>query len=57
MVTMDRKQGVEVMQIVKPQHVIPIHYNDYSELNNALSDSRDLLHVRRVSYHFSPTST
>ena len=43
MVTMDGKQGVEVMQIVKLQRVIPIHYNDYSELNNALSDSRALL--------------
>ena len=29
MVTMDGKQGVELMQIVQPNLAIPIHYNDY----------------------------
>ena len=38
MVTMDGKQGVEVMQIVKPQRVIPIHYNDYDVFTSPLSD-------------------
>jgi L-ascorbate metabolism protein UlaG (beta-lactamase superfamily) len=38
MVTMDGKQGVEVMQIVKPQRAIPIHYNDYDVFTSPLSD-------------------
>lgn len=29
MVTMDARQGVEMLQIVAPEHAIPIHYNDY----------------------------
>src|SRR5690606_34498729 len=28
-VTMDGKDGVQMMQIVKPKKTIPIHYNDY----------------------------
>jgi L-ascorbate metabolism protein UlaG (beta-lactamase superfamily) len=38
MVTMDGKQGVEVMQLVKPQCAIPIHYNDYDVFTSPLSD-------------------
>lgn len=38
MVTMDGKQGVEVMQIVKPHRAIPIHYNDYDVFTSPLSD-------------------
>lgn len=38
MVTMDGKQGVEAMQIVNPEQVIPIHYNDYDVFKSPLSD-------------------
>ena len=38
MVTMDAKQGVEVMQLVKPRLSIPIHYNDYDVFKSPLSD-------------------
>jgi L-ascorbate metabolism protein UlaG (beta-lactamase superfamily) len=38
MVTMDGKQGVEVMQIVNPQRAIPIHYNDYDVFTSPLSE-------------------
>jgi L-ascorbate metabolism protein UlaG (beta-lactamase superfamily) len=38
MVTMDAKQGVEVMRIVKPRRAIPIHYNDYDVFTSPLSD-------------------
>jgi L-ascorbate metabolism protein UlaG (beta-lactamase superfamily) len=38
MVTMDAKQGVEVMRIVKPQRAIPIHYNDYDVFTSPLAD-------------------
>jgi L-ascorbate metabolism protein UlaG (beta-lactamase superfamily) len=38
MVTMDGKQGVEVMQIVNPRRAIPIHYNDYDVFKSPLSE-------------------
>jgi L-ascorbate metabolism protein UlaG (beta-lactamase superfamily) len=38
MVTMDGKQGVELMQIVNPKKAIPIHYNDYDVFQSPLSD-------------------
>ena len=30
MVTMDPRQGVDVIRLVKPKTAIPIHYDDYS---------------------------
>jgi L-ascorbate metabolism protein UlaG (beta-lactamase superfamily) len=38
MVTMDAKEGVEMMHIVNPQHAIPIHYNDYDVFKSPLVD-------------------
>ena len=39
MVTMDPKQGVEVIKIVKPKTAIPIHYDDYTAFESALGDT------------------
>ncbi len=38
MVTMDAKQGVELVRIVNPQRAIPIHYNDYDVFTSSLAD-------------------
>jgi L-ascorbate metabolism protein UlaG (beta-lactamase superfamily) len=38
MVTMDGKQGVQLVQLVKPDITIPIHYNDYDVFLSPLSD-------------------
>ncbi|KAL4928027.1 MBL fold metallo-hydrolase [Aspergillus undulatus] len=38
MVTMDAKQGVELMQLVKPDVTIPIHYDDYDVFASGLDD-------------------
>ncbi len=38
LVTMDGKQGVQLMQMVAPQRAIPIHYNDYDVFTSPLSD-------------------
>jgi L-ascorbate metabolism protein UlaG (beta-lactamase superfamily) len=38
LVTMDGKQGVQLMQLVAPQHAIPIHYNDYDVFTSPLAD-------------------
>jgi L-ascorbate metabolism protein UlaG (beta-lactamase superfamily) len=37
-VTMDGKDGVQMMQIVKPKKTIPIHYNDYDVFKSPLAD-------------------
>jgi L-ascorbate metabolism protein UlaG (beta-lactamase superfamily) len=38
MVTMDAKQGVEMMQLINPDLTIPIHYDDYDVFMSPLSD-------------------
>jgi len=38
MVTMDAKQGVQLMQLIKPDLTIPIHYDDYDVFLSPLSD-------------------
>jgi L-ascorbate metabolism protein UlaG (beta-lactamase superfamily) len=37
-VTMDGKDGVQMMQIVKPKKTIPIHYNDYDVFKSPLAE-------------------
>jgi L-ascorbate metabolism protein UlaG (beta-lactamase superfamily) len=37
-VTMDGKDGVQIMQIIAPERAIPIHYNDYDVFKSPLSD-------------------
>lgn len=37
-VTMDGKDGVQLMQIIQPRHAIPIHYDDYDVFKSPLSD-------------------
>lgn len=38
LLTMDAKQGVEALRIIKPKVAIPIHYNDYTIFKSPLSD-------------------
>jgi L-ascorbate metabolism protein UlaG (beta-lactamase superfamily) len=40
MVTMDARQGVEMVQLVNPRRAIPIHYADYDVFKSPLSDFR-----------------
>lgn len=37
-VTMDGKDGVQLMQIVQPRKAIPIHFNDYDVFKSPLAD-------------------
>jgi len=37
-VTMDGKDGVQMLQIIKPKKAIPIHYNDYDVFKSPLAD-------------------
>lgn len=38
LVTMDAKQGVELLNLVRPRHAIPIHFNDYDVFTSSLTD-------------------
>ncbi|HET7434362.1 MAG TPA: MBL fold metallo-hydrolase [Thermoanaerobaculia bacterium] len=40
LLTMDAKQGVEMIHIVKPRTAIPIHYDDYGVFKSPLEDFR-----------------
>lgn len=37
-VTMDGKDGVQMLQIIRPKKAIPIHYNDYDVFKSPLAD-------------------
>jgi L-ascorbate metabolism protein UlaG (beta-lactamase superfamily) len=38
LVTMDAKQGVEMIKIINPTIAVPIHYNDYDVMTSSLDD-------------------
>jgi L-ascorbate metabolism protein UlaG (beta-lactamase superfamily) len=38
LVTMDAKQGLEMLRLVAPEVAIPIHYDDYDVFKSPLSD-------------------
>lgn len=38
LVTMDARQGVELLKLLRPRHAIPIHYNDYDIFTSPLTD-------------------
>jgi len=41
MVTMDAKQGIQLVQLIQPDITIPIHYDDYEAFVSPLSDFKD----------------
>lgn len=40
-VTMDDRQGMEVLERIAPKHAIPIHYNDFDVFKSPLSEFQD----------------
>lgn len=54
MVTMDAKQGVEMIKIIDPTIAVPIHYNDYTVFKSPLSDFKKAVKAagleRKVRY-------
>jgi L-ascorbate metabolism protein UlaG (beta-lactamase superfamily) len=44
MVTMDAKQGVQLMQLINPDLTIPIHYDDYEVFLSPLDDFKKAVH-------------
>jgi L-ascorbate metabolism protein UlaG (beta-lactamase superfamily) len=64
-VTMDGKDGVRMMQIVRPKKTVPIHYNDYDVFKSPLEDfarevraaglEKDVVYLGHgETYSFSP---
>lgn len=43
MVTMDAKQGVQLMRLVRPDMTIPIHFDDYDMFMSPLADFKNLV--------------
>lgn len=43
MVTMDGKQGLELMQVIRPDVTIPIHYDDYEVFASPLKEFQKLV--------------
>jgi L-ascorbate metabolism protein UlaG (beta-lactamase superfamily) len=50
MVTMDGKQGVEMMRIMEPEMTIPIHYNDYDVFKSPLADFQQEVEAAGLSH-------
>ncbi|MDP9418067.1 MAG: MBL fold metallo-hydrolase [Actinomycetota bacterium] len=46
LVTMDGKQGAELLQIVRPRQAVPIHYDDYTVFTSPLSDFTEAVRWR-----------
>jgi L-ascorbate metabolism protein UlaG (beta-lactamase superfamily) len=40
LLTMDAAQGVKALQLVRPKHALPIHYDDYTVFKSPLEDFR-----------------
>ncbi|SNB46822.1 MBL fold metallo-hydrolase [Geobacter sp. DSM 9736] len=38
LVTMDARQGIEAIRLIRPRTAIPIHYNDYTVFKSSLED-------------------
>ncbi len=49
MVTMDGRQGADLLQIVQPRTTVPIHYDDYGVFRSPLQDFLDEVERRGLS--------
>lgn len=48
LVTMDGRQGVEMLRLISPREAIPIHYEEYTVMKSPLSEFQD--EVRRAGW-------
>jgi len=49
LVTMDARQGVDLLEIVRPRAAVPIHYDDYTVFRSSLEEFRREVERRRPS--------
>ncbi|PKS11161.1 hypothetical protein jhhlp_002922 [Lomentospora prolificans] len=50
MVTMDAKQGIQLMRLVDPDITIPIHYDDYNVFLSSLDDFKKEIEQENMSH-------
>jgi L-ascorbate metabolism protein UlaG (beta-lactamase superfamily) len=50
LLTMDGKQGVEIVHMVAPKTAIPIHYNDYTVFKSPLTDFQQAIRAARLDH-------
>ena len=50
LVTMDGRQGVELMKMVRPEIVVPIHYDDYTVFESPLADFAREVHEEGLEH-------
>jgi L-ascorbate metabolism protein UlaG (beta-lactamase superfamily) len=41
LLTMDGKQGVDLLEMLRPRHAVPVHFDDYPVFRSPLSDFLD----------------
>ncbi len=49
-VTMDGRQGAELLATVAPRRAVPVHYDDYSAMRSPLSDFDDAVRERGLDH-------
>jgi L-ascorbate metabolism protein UlaG (beta-lactamase superfamily) len=49
MVTMDGRQGAEVVELVNARQAVPIHYEEYTVMKSPLADFRGEVYRRGLS--------
>lgn len=49
MLTMDAEQGLQLVQLIKPDVTIPIHYDDYEVFVSALDDFKKVIEAEGLS--------
>lgn len=47
LLTMDGRQGVDLLEMVRPRLAVPVHFDDYGVMKSPLSDFRDEVRRRR----------
>jgi L-ascorbate metabolism protein UlaG (beta-lactamase superfamily) len=49
MVTMDGRQGADVVEMIRPRQVVPVHYEDYTVFKSGLDDFRREVDARGLT--------
>ncbi len=50
MVTMDGRQGADLVEIVQPRQAVPVHYDDYGVFKSSLADFQAEMEARGLSH-------
>ena len=54
LLTMDGRQGADMVELVRPRLTLPIHYDDYTAFKSPLSDFTSEVHDRDIDHRVRP---